>query len=402
MALDALATQKLRSSLTLLGVTVGVFSIIVVMTAMRVLQQNIESEVRQFGGQTFMVQKWPAMHFGGPEGFEKYWRRKNITFADTEKVRERATLAANVGVETHFWSGEISSRYETTPPNVAVMGVSPGSFPSRNWIVGEGRAILESDLDAARDVCVLGHALALSLFPHASPLGERVGINGIPYTVIGVLEPKGSLHGGGGDREVLIPITAGMNRYGRRSQNVSLFVQAKDAASYVNTLEQVRGILRAIRKVGPGEEDDFEMFSADTVMQQFNEVTAAVRYGVAGVSSIALLAAGIGIMNIMLVSVTERTREIGIRRAIGARKRSILLQFMMEAVVLCQVGGIAGMLLGILGGNVVALWLKVPPAIPFDWVVIGLIVCSGVGIVFGTYPAIKAARLDPIEALRHE
>jgi putative ABC transport system permease protein len=157
-----------------------------------------------------------------------------------------------------------------------------------------------------------------------------------------------------------------------------------------------------VRKVPPGAEDDFELFSNDSVIGQFNTFTKAVRIGVVVVSSIALLAAGIGIMNIMLVSVTERTREIGIRRAIGAKKRNIMTQFIMEAIVLCEVGGVIGVLLGILGGNCLAWYMKTAPAIPLDWVTLGLVICSVVGIIFGTYPAYKAANLDPIESLRYE
>src|SRR5689334_21539083 len=160
--------------------------------------------------------------------------------------------------------------------------------------------------------------------------------------------------------------------------------------------------MRTIRKVPPGKEDDFEIFSNDTVIAQFKSFTRAVRLGIAFVSSIALLAAGIGIMNIMLVSVTERTREIGIRRAVGAKKRNIMTQFIMEAVVLCEFGGAIGVVLGILGGNATAFFLKMPPALPVDWAIIGLVICSVVGIIFGTYPAYKAANLDPIESLRYE
>ena len=179
-------------------------------------------------------------------------------------------------------------------------------------------------------------------------------------------------------------------------------MQARGAPAYEDTVEQVRGALRTIRKVPPGEEDDFEIFSNDTLIEQFRGLTLAVRVGVAIISSIALLAAGIGIMNIMLVSVTERTREIGIRRAVGAKKRNIMAQFIIEAIVLCEVGGVIGVAFGILGGNAAAFFLKVPPVIPVDWIIFGLLICSIVGIIFGTYPAFKAANLDPIESLRYE
>jgi putative ABC transport system permease protein len=262
--------------------------------------------------------------------------------------------------------------------------------------------LIETDVENARDVCVLGATLAKTVFPFGSAVGERLKLNGINYTVIGVLEPKGASLGGQQDNFAIVPITTALDRFGRWWVSLSILVQARDAASYEDCVEEVRGILRVARKVPPGAEDDFELFSNDSLIEQFNTFTIAVRIGVVVVSSIALLAAGIGIMNIMLVSVTERTREIGIRRAIGAKKRNIMTQFIMEAVVLCEVGGVIGVVLGILGGNATAVFFKVPPAIPFDWIVLGLVICSIVGIVFGTYPAYKAANLDPIESLRYE
>ncbi len=402
MAMNALTAHKLRSALTLLGVLIGVFSIIVVMTAMRVLQRNIETELSQLGSHTFAVQKWPGVYFGGEEGFERFWRRKNITYAHGQRVLERATLARNVGIEQTFWSGEVSSRYEKSTPEVRLFGSTPGCFAAKNWIIAEGRPLLESDVDSAHDVCVLGAGLAKTLFPYGTALGERVKLDGINYSVVGVLESRGTTLGGDQDNFAVMPLTTGLNRYGRVWRSLSILVQARDQSSYDDTVEQVRGILRAVRKVPPGKEDDFEIFSNDSLISQFNGFTRTVRLGVAVVSSIALLAAGIGIMNIMLVSVTERTREIGIRRAVGAKKRNIMTQFIMEAVVLCEVGGAIGVVLGILGGNATAFFLKMPPALPVDWVAIGLVICSVVGIIFGTYPAYKAANLDPIESLRYE
>jgi putative ABC transport system permease protein len=401
MAMNALTSHKLRSALTLLGVLIGVFSIIVVMTAMRALKSNIEKEISRLGGQTFAVNKWPAVQFGAGD-WERYWRRKNISLAHGRQVQEKATLAASVGIERNFWGGQVETRYKKTPPTVQLLGETPGSFPARNWVVAEGRGLTEMDVDNARDVCVLGSGLAKTVFPFGSAVGDRLKINGINYAVIGVLEPKGGSISGEQDNFAVVPITTGLNRFGRWSWTLTILVQARDAASYDDTVEQVRGIMRVARKVPPGAEDDFELFSNDSIIAQFNNFTKAVRIGVTVVSSIALLAAGIGIMNIMLVSVTERTREIGIRRAVGAKRRNIMTQFITEAVVLCEVGGVIGVVLGIIGGNLAAHYLNVPTVIPFDWVVIGLVICSAVGIVFGTYPAHKAANLDPIESLRYE
>jgi putative ABC transport system permease protein len=311
-------------------------------------------------------------------------------------------LPLNIGVETSFWSGEIKTRYKMSAPTVQLFGETPGSFPAHNWNLGEGRLLLDSDVDSIRNVCVLGSGLATNIFPNSSAVGEQVKIDGINYTVVGVLEPKGGALGGNQDNFAVVPITTGLNRYGRWQRSLNILVQARDRASYDETVEEVTGALRAIRKVAPGKENDFEISSNDSLIEQFKNFTRSVRIGVMIVSSIALLAAGVGIMNIMLVSVTERTREIGIRRAIGAKKRNIMAQFIMEAVALCEVGGAIGVVLGILGGNLLALVLKLPPAVPFDWVVIGLAMCSVVGIVFGTYPAWRAANLDPIESLRYE
>jgi putative ABC transport system permease protein len=402
MAIGAIAAHKLRSALTLLGVLVGVFSIILVMTAMRVMQSNIERQLSSLGSDTFMIRKWPNTFFGYSGDLEKIWRRKNITLAQGKTLQDKTKLPLNIGVETSFWSGEISTRYKTSAPTVRLYGETSGSFAAHNWNLAEGRLLLDADVDGSRNVCVLGSVLATNIFPNSSAVGEPVKIDGINYLVVGVLEANGAAFGGDQDNFVVVPLTTGLNRYGRWYRSVNILVQARDRASYDDTLEEVRGALRSIHKVPPGKEDDFEISSNDSMIEQFKTFTQSVRIGVAVVSSIALLAAGIGIMNIMLVSVTERTREIGIRRAIGAKKRNIMVQFIMEAVVLCEVGGAVGVVLGILGGNVLALVMKLPPAVPVDWVILGLVICSVVGIVFGTYPAWKAANLDPIESLRYE
>ncbi len=403
MAMAALAAHKLRSALTLVGVTVGVFSIILVMTVMRGLQQNIETELSVLGANTFTIEKWPAMNFEGPAGWEKFRRRKNFTLPMWYALRDQASRARSVAAETWVANGEMASRFETTNPDVGCIAATPEAFLARNWIVEAGRSLLPGDLDSSRNVCVLGNTVMKKLFPQGSPLGESIKFMGVNYQVIGYLEPKGGFGGQAQDNFIIIPITTGLNRFGGAQwRSLALYVQAHGQGEMEETVEQVRGVLRKVRKVPPGEADDFEISSNDSLIAQFRDLTLAVRAGVAVVSSIALLAAGVGIMNIMLVSVTERTREIGIRRAIGAKKRNILTQFIMEAVVICEVGGLIGVALGIAGGNLGAHLMKLPPVFPVDWAIIGLAICSVVGIVFGTYPAIKAANLDPVESLRYE
>jgi putative ABC transport system permease protein len=282
-----------------------------------------------------------------------------------------------------------------------VGGDTPEGFPTNDWVIKEGRSINDEDDALSREVAVLGNDVLQKISPHANPIGDDVIVDGHKYTVIGYLETKGSGFGQSADNFVVIPLHTFLNHYGR-NQDSHIMVKAASQEVYEDAIDEARSILRTIRKVPPGQDDDFAIFSNDSLIKQFDELTFYIKVGVAFISFIALLAAGVGIMNIMLVSVTERTREIGIRKAIGAQKKNVMAQFVTEAILLCEVGGVVGVILGILGGNVAALSFRIPAVIPYDWAVIGLVVCSIVGIIFGTYPAWKAANLDPIESLRYE
>ncbi|MGK0187730.1 MAG: putative ABC transport system permease protein [Verrucomicrobiales bacterium] len=402
MAFESIASHKLRSGLTLLGIMIGVFSIIVVMTALRALEKNAETILSELGPHTFTIKRTPAFVFESPKDGKGPWEREPITYKQGQQVERKALLPVSIGLEEGFASGTVRSRYEETNPDVGLKGVTPGVFAARNWNIEEGRALQDSDVDSARLVCVLGGSLATQLFPHSSAVGERITFEGLAYRVVGVLESKGNMMGGEQDNFLLVPITTGLQRYANYRVSVSILVQAAGPEIYDDTVDEVRGLLRVLRKNSPGEDDDFEVMSNDSLMNQFNEVTFAVRAGAAIVSSISLLAAGVGIMNIMLISVTERTKEIGVRRAIGARKGMILTQFIQEAVILCLAGGVIGVLLGVAGGNVLSILFKTPVVFPFDWMTYGLVICTVVGVVFGAYPAVKAANIDPIDALRYE
>ncbi len=402
LAVSAVRTHLLRSTLTVLGVLVGVFSIIAVMTTIRVLQQTLERQMNSLGSQSFQLQRWPAIQMDGDaDTWETYARRKRFFIADARRLRERATLPQAVSISCDLDVGEARSRFAHTNPNISLSGITEDTFVTRNWNIAEGRPFVESDDYGGRLVCVLGADLAKTLFPFGSALGDWVKYRGVNYTVVGVLEHKGAIFGISQDSFMVIPLGTGINRYGSDRQ-ISIQVQAIDREHFNDTREQVRGIMRAIRKVAPGVDDDFEIVSNDSIVSQFRNLTLGIRIGSAVISSIALVAAGIGIMNIMLVSVTERTREIGIRRAIGAKKRSIMTQFLCESTVLSQIGGVMGIIGGLLFGNAIALATHSDLVIPWDWAGIGFGVCSLVGILFGTYPAWKAANLDPIESLRYE
>ena len=403
MALAAIRSSKLRSVLTMLGIVVGIFSIISVMTALSVLRNSIEQGMTQLGANTFQVQKFSMDFNTTPEQRRKMRNRKNITYEQAIQVRDKASLAASVGIEGSdggkivWWAGK------KTNPNVEILGETIEGQETNDWTVAEGRGLIGQDNDMSRHVAVMGSAVVEKLFPaYVNPVGEAIRVDGGIYQIIGMYAKKGTSLGGNQDNFVVIPLSTYFQKYGRSNQSLHIMVKSPNQDVMDDAVEQVRGILRTARNVHPGEEDDFSYFSNDSLVKQFNDFTVYLRVGVLLVSCIALLAAGIGIMNIMLVSVTERTREIGIRKSIGAQKSDILSQFMIEAVILCEIGGAVGVFAGIAGGNVVSILTDSPAVIPWDWVVIGLVSCSLVGFVFGVYPAWKAANLDPIEALRYE
>jgi putative ABC transport system permease protein len=402
MALVAVRTNRLRSLLTLLGISVGVFSIIAVMTAMGVLVNGIESGISQLGANTFQIQRTPMFRSNDPHERAKIRARKNIKIDQGIQVKEKTTLAKAVGLESWDFGKVVATRNgQKTNPNISIGGEDIEGFATNNWDIGDGRLFTQDELNSNKNVAILGGGVVQKVFPKTDPIGQTIRIDGHEYEVVGVIEAKGGMLGGNEDNFVAIPLTTFFDAYGK-DRDIHIMVTARGTDTYDDCMEQVRGILRTARRVAPGDDDDFYIFSNDSVIQGFNDFTKYVRLGIMLISAIALIAAGVGIMNIMLVSVTERTREIGIRKAIGARRNNILTQFILEAIVLSQLGGIIGIVLGIAGGNVAAILLSAPPIIPWDWAAIGFGICSIIGIVFGVYPAWKASNLDPIDALRYE
>lgn len=402
LSFQSIRGNKLRTSLTVLGVVVGIFSIIVIMTILGMLQGSIESGFSQLNKNTFQIEKFNRMESRGGESERNMRNRKDITIEDAQQLKEMLTLAKYVGAEQWQFGKVVKFQNMETNPNINVAGVTLDAMKTNNWNVDYGRDFMTSDIQYSNDVCVLGKDVVEKIFPNLNPIGYAVRVNGYPLKVIGVLEEQPSLFGNSRDNYVMIPLTTFQSIYGRRSFSVNITVMSHSKEDYDEVIDAAIGFMRTLRKVPPGEENDFSIFSNETLINQVDNITGGVKIGAMVVSIIALLAAGVGIMNIMLVSVTERTKEIGIRKAIGARKINILLQFLSEAVILCLFGGLIGIILGVGIGNLAGSFLNAQSAIPVDWVIIGLSLCIFVGVVFGTYPAYKAANLDPIEALRYE
>ena len=401
MTVEAIIQNKLRSILTLLGISIGVFSVIGVMTAIRTLETSIESGLNVFGTNTFLINKTPTIQFG-PGSRSKYRNRKNIDYRQYELLKERAKLPILVSVVDSEQERSIRYKDKLVNKTVEISGGDENALRTLNTFVEDGRNLTQDDIQFSRNVCLLGGDVIDKLFPFEDPLGKVIQIKGLNYTVVGTIERKGELFGGSQDNFILIPITNYLQKFSDNRTSLGITVEAASVEDYDKTQDEVIGIMRTIRKVPPEKENDFEVTSNTELLETFGAFTGGVKIFAFSVSVIALLVAGIGIMNIMLVSVTERIKEIGIRKAIGATRGHILTQFLTEAVFLSQFGGIVGVILGIAAGNLVAVVLNVSAVIPFDWAFYGLLVCSLIGIGFGSYPAWRAANLDPIESLRFE
>ena len=399
MAIDAIRKNKLRSSLTLLGISIGVFSVIGVMTAIRTLESSIASGLNVFATNTFVIQKYPEVNFGSNR---EYRKRKNIDFSQYQKFKSRSTLPILVSVLEGSSVRNVRYKDRIVKNYVDLIGGDDGTIRFYNTYLSDGRNFIEDDIHFKRNVCVLGMDVVDRLFPFEDPISKKIKVDGLDYFVIGVTERQGEAFGQSKDNFIAIPISTYLERFSDKWTTLSIHVESSSESTFEKTKDEAIGLMRSIRKVKPEDDNDFEVVTNTEMIEQFSGFTNGVKLFALCVSVIALVVAGIGIMNIMLVSVTERIKEIGIRKAIGATKKDILTQFLMEAIFLSEFGGIVGIIMGVAGGNMVAIIFNIPAVIPIDWAVIGLVVCSAIGIGFGIYPAWRAAQLDPIESLRFE
>ncbi len=397
LAASSLTANKLRSSLTVLGIAVGVFSVIGVMTLINGMRSSVESGLNVLGANSFQINKVAPF-----TDWSRFRSRRDLTYALAARFKGLMEDKARVSMQLDRGGRVVVYKERRTNPNVGLRGGDENYISAFNFDVAFGRNLAADDVEYARPVVVLGHDVAQKNFLNEDPLGRQVRIDGQNYLVVGVMAPKGTSFGRSQDNFVLVPITRWIAIYGQQWRSVSINVQARNQEELPDTMETAIGMMRLVRGLKPEDPNDFEIFSNESLIQAFNKIADVVAMGALIISAIALLASGIGVMNIMLVSVTERTKEIGIRKSIGAKKVNILMQFLAEAVALSLFGGVAGVAIGVGGGNAVAMAMNTAITFPWFWAGIGLAVCGGIGIIFGLYPAWKAASLDPIEALRYE
>jgi len=396
-ALQALRSNKLRSALTLLGMVVGVFAVIAAVTAVDVIDLYFKESIQVFGASTFSVER-------DAFGSEREQYRPPITYAQVKRLEERVSGDLTVSVQEGFdYNIAVRSTREKTNPNVRLYGTDEAFLGNFGYEMDAGRPLTRPDLRNTRPVALLGSTVAEELFPTTTPLGKEISVGRVKLKVVGVLKAKGSFLGFDPDTRVFAPITYLMSTYGGGGRDMGdVAVRAPTPNQIPVAKEEVRQHMRVIRQVAPGDPDNFTMETNASIRSTFDQFTSTLTIGGALVGLISLLAAGVGIMNIMLVSVTERTREIGIRKAVGAKWKHILTQFLMEAVILCQIGGLVGIILGGLGGNATAFYFDIAPSFPWTWALIAVGGVTILALIFGGYPAYKAARLDPIDSLRYE
>jgi putative ABC transport system permease protein len=422
MSLDTLRTSKMRSALTVLGVVIGITSIVGMTSLIRGFDQSLRDSISQLGPNTIMVQKWGALSFAAGRSFLEVARRPNLTMEDARAIERDCPSVALVDVWLGVNGGNSRSRvyYKSERTRqVAVIGATENWSAVSFAKVELGRLFIPAEVEHRRPVVVLGYNPWQALFPNIDPIGKQVRVGSTQYTVIGALgkRPSPSVFGGGADDFVLIPYGAHEKQYGRvlkgsakisaSSFNPAVFRTAMIAVvpregMRDQAMREVEALMRIRHGLRLEQPNDFDMATQDAVLKVWDQISQATFLGLVVISSIALMVGGIGVMAIMMISVTERTREIGVRKALGARRREILWQFLIEAVCLTSVGGLLGILFGSSIGLSVHWLTDFPVSLPWWSFALGIGFSATVGIFFGLFPAFKASRLDPIEALRYE
>ena len=399
VALQSLWANKLRSVLTLLGVVIGVTSVIAVVTLINGANDYVTTKFARYGADVFTVSKMPQI-ITSPEDYQRYQKRKNILFSDYQYIKENCKHCVGIGAQQSTTSKVVRGTESVT--DTSIRGYTAQMPSLQNLNIEQGRDFTETDEEHASHVAIIGTDIQDHLFAGVNPIGQELRVDGTPYTVIGVSEKQGSTFGASQDNWVGVPLTAYQKSYGT-AKTLTVYIKAGAAGQTLeNAADEVRVLVRSRRHDAPGAPDSFELDTNNTLVGFFNTITNSFGAVAGGIALISLVVGGIVIMNIMLVSVTERTREIGIRKALGARPRDIMVQFLIESGTMALVGGAFGVLGGIIVAQLVTIVAGFPSTVALWSVLVGLLMATSTGVFFGVYPARKAAMLDPIEALRSD
>src|SRR5712691_7791914 len=403
MAADTVWANKLRSSLTILGVSVGVITLMFMVSIIQGLNKAFAEQIEALGSNAIWATKFDPS-FGRNPGPEEL-HRKDLTLDDAAAIRDEAPSVLSVS-PIHRKIAETVRYGDKQSDTPILIGVTPYYEFTQSSYAAHGRFITDQDIRERTNICVLGQDLVRALFPFEEPVGKDVKIKGRPFRVVGVMEPLGNFLGQSRDNSIFIPITT-FDKYYPGEQPFPevvfvIIVRPRSRAYVKSAIDEMTDILRRRRRDPPGAPSTFGISSQDALLDIYNQLTGATALVLTAISFVALMIGGIGVMNIMLVSVTERTREIGIRKAVGATRFDILSQFLIEAVVLTAFGGVIGLALGELASLLTNKYSPLPAFVPLWAIVVGIGISAAVGIIFGLWPAWKAARLDPIEALRWE
>ena len=398
IAAGSIWAHKLRSFLTLLGVIIGVFVVIVVATIIEGANVYVDEKLADLGSGVFVVTKASVTNIGDFQKFLEAMRKNpDLDMADVAALQEQATLAEFVGA-TDGRSGDVRHGNELIE-QIGIQGCTPNMVYMSQSDPENGRYVGPFDEDNRRMSVFLGSEIAKRLFPNTDPVGQEVRVEGLPYTVIGVSKTIGTVLGQSQDNFVIMPMSTYLKVYGAR-RSISIYVKARPGIAMEKTQDQVRTILRARHQLAFDESDDFAIVTDEAIASLFGQITGIVAAIAIPITLISMVVGGIVIMNIMLVVVTERTREIGIRKSVGARRRDILMQFLVEAVILSGSGGVIGIVLAFLLTKGASYVFPIPAALPVRWTILSVVISASVGLFFGIYPAMKASRLDPIIAIR--